>query len=370
MKPVMKITLLQENLLDALRITQKGLARKPQLPILASFLLTVQESNLTLSATDLFMGITTTVRGGDGVDGSIAVPGKQFFDIIATLPAGKVTLSLTENQLLITTTRSKSTIQVLPATEFPAFPEVGKTDLVMPLSLLDEVLQLISFASSNDETRPILTSVLFNLQSKSEIVATDGFRLALLKPNLDFEEMILQVPNKALRELHRIASIKKISDVVWHISTEQKQVAVSMDDVTMYVRLVDGEFPPYSKIIPQDLVTTGTFDAGLFEQLLKAVQVFAREGSNIVTLTFTQEEIQFSAVSPSLGKHESSMPWQALSGDGGTIAFNVTYLLEFFITVKVNTVWFGMNNSLQPAIFRPEDQKNYQYIVMPFKLNE
>jgi DNA polymerase III subunit beta len=370
----MKLEILQENLSIALNQIYRAIPNKPQLPILSSVLLKANKNTITLSATDLYVGIKTTVSGKVSKPSSVAIPGKIFYSIITSLNPGKLTLSLKESTLTITSQNNKTTIQCLDATEFPEFPEMNGKAHALSVSSLEDIQNMVGFSASIDPTRPVLTSLLFQFnQNGLLVVGTDGFRLATLElttEKINTEAHFL-VPAKAVAEATRIAaSYQDVDSISLKISEKLKQAVMIVGSTQLYVRLIEGEYPPFKKIIPNEFSLEVELDGAEFENQLKRAQIFARESSNIIRLKLFKGELIITAVSSSYGKQEGKMVAEVIKGSEGEIAFNSRYLLDFVSALKPEKVSFSMNESLTPAMLRPVNQKDYQYIVMPFRVNE
>jgi DNA polymerase III subunit beta len=369
----MKLEILQENLSAALNQVHRIIPNKPQLPILSSILLEADKNNITLSATDLYVGIKTTVSGKVTKPSNIAIPGKIFYNIVTSLNPGKLTLSLESNTLTITSQNNKTTIQCLDTTEFPEFPEMNGETHSLSVSSLEDIQNMVGFSTSIDPTRPVLTSLLFQFNQEGLlVVGTDGFRLATLKLSTEKikEDAQFLVPAKAITEVTRITSSQDVNSISLKISEELKQAVMIVGSTQLYVRLIEGEYPPYKKIIPNDFSLEVELDGVEFENQLKRAQIFARESSNIIRLKFSKEELTITAMSSSYGRQEGKMMVEVNKGSEGEIAFNSKYLLDFFSALKPEKVKFFMTESLTPAMLRPVDQVDYQYIVMPFRVNE
>ncbi|MBT3249671.1 MAG: DNA polymerase III subunit beta [Candidatus Pacebacteria bacterium] len=369
----MKLEILQENLNTALTQLHRIIPNKPQLPILSSILIDVSKSNITLSATDLYVGIKTTISGKIIETGKLAIPGKIFYSSINSLNPGKLTLSLKENTLTINSQNNKTTIQCLDATDFPDFPVMnGETHSLSTVSL-ENIQKMVGFSTSIDPTRPVLTSLLFQFdQDGLLVVGTDGFRLSTLKLPAEKMDSNVQflVPAKAINEVTKITSTQDVEVVSLKISEELKQLVMEIGSTQLFVRLIEGEYPPFNKIIPTQYLFEAELDGAEFENQLKRAQIFARESSNIIRLKFSKNELLITAVSSSYGKHEGKMNIEVNDGEEGEIAFNSKYLLDFMSTLKPEKIKFLMNESLTPAMMRPDNQENYQYVVMPFRVNE
>jgi len=369
----MKLEILQENLNSALNQLHRIIPNKPQLPILSSILLEANEQMITLSATDLYVGIKTTVAGKILKSGNLAIPGKIFYSSINSLNPGKLTLSLEENTLTIISQNNKTTIQCLDSTDFPDFPEMNGKVHFLKVSSLDDIQKMVSFSTSIDPTRPVLTSLLFQFnQDGLLVVGTDGFRLATLKLSSEKIKTDTQflIPAKAINEVTKITASQEIKDISLKISEELKQVVMVIGSTQLFVRLIEGEYPPFNKIIPTQYALEVELDGAEFESQLKRAQIFARESSNIIRLKFIKGELLITAVSSSYGKHEGKMIIETIEGSEGEIAFNSKYLLDFVAALKPKKIKFSMNESLTPAMLRPDNQEKYQYVVMPFRVNE
>ncbi len=366
----MKLSVKQANLKQALNDVKRVIPSNPQLPILQAVLLQAEQGKITLFATDLFTGIKTQVLGSVESEGTVAIPAKTLSDIVSTLGSGTIILETKESQLIIRDDRSTSTLQTFSIDEYPQFPTKQGESLTLSKSDFDQIVNTVSIATAKDDSRPILTAVLFKFEDHMEVVATDGFRLATLQFSESSSLPDLLLPAKSLTEITRLYAKVDSESITLTVSTELKQVFCSFGDTEMIIRLMEGEFPPYKKIIPADFKTQLILDGVQLSQALKAALVFARETSNIVRLYFEENQLRVVASSPSLGNHESTVLLDSVVAEPTMIAFNAQYILDFLNAFKTEKVWFGMNESLQPALFRPEDLSQYRYIAMPFKVND
>jgi DNA polymerase-3 subunit beta len=366
----MKITLLQENLQQVMQDIQKAVPSRPQLPILACIFISAEESVISFAVTDLQFGVRSHVHGEVRTPGKIAVPAKIFMDVVSSFRAGKIDFSFEGQTLTIKNADSVVKVQCFPAEDYPAFPEKEGEEISLPYSSFSQAVQSTAFAASVDEARPVLTTILLSLGETFEMVGTDGFRLSTITLPYSGQPLKLLLPARAVSEVVRIASKKKTETVVFSVSEQLKQVFFSFEGVEILVRIMDGEFPPYQKIIPVDFSTQIIIDAEELSQKLKTASIFARESSGIIKLVIDQETLKVCSSSSTLGNQESSLPIQLISGGNQEIAFNMKYLQDFLSVLKPEKVWMGMNESLKPALFRPEGMENCKYIVMPFRVNQ
>ncbi len=369
----MKLTILQEVLQQAIVDVQRGISSRPSLPILSCILLTAQKENtLSLAATDLNIGIQSTIAAEIEEAGVVAVPAKVFSDFIATLDAGSLSLELKENTLYVKNAFSKASFPCFPAADYPSFPTKEGQEISLPAEIFQQAVQSTAFASSVDDARPILTALLFSFGEELEVVGTDGFRLSTFSVPLSVTSLNKNIllPAKALNEVVRISTRKQVQTVGFTVSDKLRQAFFSFEGIEVLVRLIEGEFPPYQKIIPAEFSTQIVFSGSEFAQKLKTAVIFARESSGIVRLKLSGTELMISSSSSSLGSQETTLPVKLLTGGDMEIAFNAKYLVDFLQVFKPEEIWFGTNESLKPALFRPTGMEHYRYIIMPFRVNQ
>lgn len=369
----MTITVLQENLQAALSIVQKALPSKPPLPILSTISFVVRPHECQLSATDLYFGITSTVQVQADEEGSFTVPGKQLRDIISALPPGKITLSYSDGTLKLTSQTTKSSLQCQSDEEYPQFPQVVAEPFSLSSEQLQQIDRYVGFSASSDVARPVLTTILCSFSENARsFVATDGFRLAIYETQ-DADGTLqgsrLLIPSRALGEVLRIMGMVGAPVVSIQISDELKQAVFTLEGTQVYVRMIDGEYPPYEKIIPSSFTTEVTFSRQELEDNIKRALIFARESSNIIRFHCEEQGVSITASSASLGTYEGEVVGSVVKGKPAEIAFNARYVLEYLQAVGAEHVWFGMTESLKPALFTTPDLPTHRYIIMPFKVN-
>lgn len=368
----MQIVILQENLQHALNYLQKAIPSKPQLPILASILITVSDNVCTLGATDLYFGVKATIAAQIEKPGTIAVPGKEFKEIIGSLPAGEVQLSFVDNTLTISAAHTKFSLQCQDCTEYPPFPQITGETAVLHKKILEAVAQMVLFSTSSDQARPLLTGVLFSLDEKNtRTVATDGFRLSVcdFTPQQNQKPIQFILPAKAISEVCRISTQLQSETVVFTVSESLKQVFISFDSIEIYARVLEGDYPPYEKIIPASFATEVLVPGDELLEQVKRSTIYSRDTSNIVQFEVSPEQLVIKASSSSLGNFSGEVPSAKVTGPGGLIAFKAKYVLDFLQSAKNTEVWIGMNDSLKPALFQSKELPGFRYIVMPFRVS-
>lgn len=369
----MKIHVLAENLQKKLSFVNHAISSKSQLPILSSFLLEAKDNLLTISSTDLEIGMQVKLPVEVEEEGVTTAPAKLFTELIASLSKEKITLQTEENSLRISSKKTKSSLQVSPKEDFPKlYEEKGLLLATVSTEDLQNNFQSVIFSASSDMARPALTGVLVTEEKEGFLlVATDGYRLSLKhyaqnNPRLGNTSTLI-VPARIFREL--LALKEDTGDVKIYISEERNQILLEGGESIIVGRLIEGAYPPYEKIIPFDFSAQTTF---LREDLLKAVKIcsiFARDSANIISLSLKKEAIIVSSQSGSVG--ENSVEVEAkLTGEENEIAFNARYLQDVLSHVNAEEMVFEMTGPLNPGVFKIKDDVSFLHLIMPIRTQE
>ncbi len=374
----MKVSILQENLSKGLNIVNRFILPRAQLPILNNFLIKTEEGRLKLSATNLETGINLWLGAKIEKEGEICVPAKNLTEYISLIPPQKINLEVEKNFLKITSESYQANFISLTASEFPIIPTLKKKP---EISLNNKDLALaisqVAFAAAQDEGRPALTGVLFKIKKdKLVLVATDGFRLSVKEigglkngeENKLPKELI--IPARALIEVGKIISeVGEEDSLGLTVTPESNQIIFSTPEVEVISRLIEGKFPDFEKIIPEKSKTQITIETEDLLQAVRAASIFAREAANIIKFEIKGSKLEVSSDNPQLGENKVTLEIKT-EGEGGKIAFNSRYLLDFLNSVKSDLVSFEMTTALNPGIFKPANDKSYLHVIMPIRMSE
>lgn len=371
----MKLSVTQENLNKALLIANRVVGSKTGLPVLNNVLLVSEKGRLKISATNLEVGVNYWIGSKIEEEGSITVPARLFGDFIASLPSGDNVDLLSDGAVLkIKATNFESSINGIPAEEFPLIPQVKSKAIVALDSekLKDAISQTAQIASA-DEARPVLTGVyLYIIKGGLTLVATDSYRLAEKKIKIEKREAKFSaiIPARTMSELARILS--EISGEV-KIFLEENQIMFAIEDLELTSRLIDGQFPNYQQIIPPQSSKDTVFRAETDEliRIAKIAGLFARENAGSVRLEVKPKEniINIISATSQVGENTSTYHCQA-KGPDVEITLNSRYLLDALATIKTAEAEFIINGKLNPVIVKPvskEKELDYIHIIMPLR---
>ncbi len=366
----MKVSFLSDKLQEKLAFLNHAVSIRGQLPILSCFLIEAGKGKLHISSTDLEIGITSSIAANVEKEGKVAIPAKNFTDLLSNLENKKITLVQEGEVLNLTGEKVKASFQIMNNEEFPKlYEDEGEMIVSLKPEEIMKYFQRVGFAASSVETsRPALSGVLFDKEKEGVVVvATDSYRLSLQKNVFKTTQSLkkpLVIPSRVIREL---MSIKTDGTIKVHVSEKNNQVLFLTQETVLVGRLIEAEYPEYQKIIPNEFSTKTEVGR---EDLLKAVRiasVFARETANIVRLIIEKSKITVSANSPSVGEDAVEIEAKT-TGENNEIAFNAKYLLDILSILDVEEVVFEMNNPLSSGVFKIKGDNSFLHLIMPIRV--
>ncbi|HSX15586.1 MAG TPA: DNA polymerase III subunit beta [Candidatus Saccharimonadales bacterium] len=362
----MKLKVTQENLNKALGLVARVANSRSTLPILSNVLLKIEENRLSVSATNLDIAISCQLGAQVQSEGSLTVPARLLQDFINGLPSGVIELEQEEQRLKITTDSYKSVINGVAADEFPVMPAIeGGTSWKVSGPLLKKALQQVLMAASNDESRPVLTGVLFQtVDGVLYAAATDSYRLAEKRLVEVKKDVKLLIPATALHDVLRIINDFEGDIQVVH---DDQQVQFRAGEVELVARLIEGNYPDYRKLVPAKFATTATMPRAELTNITKVSSLFAREsaGSIVVSVDEPSESIWIHAVASQLGENNATLKVDAKGS--GSITLNSRYLIDALQAIDEKTVRLGFNGKLEAAMLTSPEADGYLHIIMPLK---
>ncbi|MBU1326572.1 DNA polymerase III subunit beta [Patescibacteria group bacterium] len=365
----MNISLLQENLLKALTRTGRIVSTRPQIPIAGNVLLDAKNGGLSITSTNLETSETVWVGGKAEKEGSVCVPSRLLTELVSSFPAETVHLVVKDEKIHISCSGFSATIPGVPAGEFPPVEPPPKGGEKINKETLVGALSLVLFAAATDEGRPLLTGIkMVSGDGGTTLAATDGYRLSTktiafsLKQSTD-----MVIPARTLSEVLKISLEEKDAKDVVVTAIKDGQLIFSIGDTNIMTRLIAGDYPDYKKIIPKAFNTRALLEKEPLARAVKSAAIFARDNANIVRFTLDKQRVIVSANTPNVGENRIEIDAK-IDGEGGEIAFNSRFLLEFLSAFPGDEVLFEMTGALNPGVFRPVKDDSYLHIIMPVRI--
>lgn len=368
----MNVTILKDHLEKSVTTLSRIISQKAQLPILSNILLEATKGEITLSATNLNESIRIALPAKVEEEGTLSVPGKTFSEFVHLLPQKPITLTTKNQTLTVVCEHVKADFNGIAAQEFPKLPVFTETSFSLANTTIAELVSLVSFAASKDEGRPVLTGALLRITDNTiMLVATDGFRLSLAKSVFKEggKEQQVLLPAKTLEEIVRITKdfAQKTDDVVLvSLLEEQNQLVFRIGPIDFSTRLLEGQYPDWQRVIPNELGTRVVLAREDFLNAVRLASVFSRDSLSVIKIDVTADGLVLASDAKEIGNDVIRLDAE-VEGEGGEIAFNPRFLLEFLQTLPSDSVQFEMSGPLAPAVFRKDDKDTFLHVIMPVR---
>lgn len=372
----MNVSCLQEHLAKGLGIVGRAVATRSTLPITSNVLITTEDGRLKLAATNLEIALSSWIGAQVEEAGAITVPARLLTDFVNSLPSEKIEMTLAprSRQLKLTCARNQATIAGVDADDFPPIPSVedGGTVALDAAEFHSAISQVI-IAAATDDSRPVLTGVDLVMEGNElTLAAADGFRLSVRKLTLSKavkERIEVIIPQRALAELNRLLP-EETEPVDLMLNATRTQALFRLKNVELVAQLIQGTFPNYGQLIPEDASSKAIVDAAEFLRETRIASIFARDGSGIVRLQFTAgEDVQpgkiiISARAEEIGDNMGELD-ATIEGEPDKIAFNSRYLQDFLQVVGDGRVALEMNGASRQGVLRPVSDERFVHVLMP-----
>lgn len=369
-----KIRVERDSLADAVAWSARTLPNRPSLPVLAGLVIEATGDSLLLSGFDYEVSTRATIDADIEASGTTLVSGRLLSDIARSLPAQPVVLASEGNRVTITCGRSSFTLPTLPLEDYPALPAMPESSGTVAADVFGHAVNQVAIAAGRDDTLPTLTGIRVEVDGASIVLAaTDRYRLAVREldwtpadPKIHAE---LLVPAKTLADTAK--SLSGGSSVSLSLPPEgERLMGFEGNDRRTTTRLLDGEFPKYRSLLPNESSTHATVDTAALIEAVKRVALVA-ERNTPVRLTFAHAEVSLRAGAGDDAQAEESLE-AAVDGDDIEIAFNPGYLLDGLGAIDAPQARFAFTQATRPAVVvgvkDDEPRTEYQYLLMPVRL--
>lgn len=351
----------------------KGIAPARGLPITSHLLLRAGEGGLEVQATDLSVYAQFRIPAEVHTPGAITLDAQRLLGFVRELPAGSVKIEGLENaHARISAGRSVAKLSGLPSSDWPQFiDEEPLVTLALPGAALGEMIDRVIFSTAIDEIRPTLSGVLWETDdTRLSLVGTDGHRLAVYRADTPATAQRAIVPRDGMRLLRRMLDDEDIG-----ISFGRSLVTFRADAWSLSARLIDGEFPTYSAVIPQSSTVTVEVDRSEIAAAVRRVSVVTSDRAKGIALTVGEWGITLSASSADYGEASERVECDAPAGaEHGTVAFNAAYLLQALESLEgCDRVRLALGGDAAPALMTvaqgpQKTMDGWMHVLMPMRL--
>lgn len=367
----MEFKVSREELKIALGWIQNVVEKKTTKPILSNTLLDCGEDQLKLSGTDLEVGVQVDIKINGKKPGKIAVPAKSLYDIVRELKSEEITFKRKDEQWLeILSGRSRFKVAGLPPQEFPTMPEKpGKGAFSLDAPVLKAMIEKTLFAVSTDETKYNLNGVYLESfkGKKLRMVATDGHRLSYDEREMTQEVSLAKpvlLPRKGVLELQKLISEE---EGIIPLYLEGRNVIVEQGPITLFIRLIEGDFPDYNQVIPKSNDKMAVLSKEQLVGALRRVSLLSQDHNRGVKLTFSTGHLELLCSNPDLGEAREEVECE-YKGKHLEVGFNYRYFLDVLAVLEDDKVTLALKDEVSPCLIRSEVDKGFISLIMPMRL--
>ena len=366
----MKFKTQVEDFSQKLGLVQGISERRATMPVLSHVLVTLKNSKIEISATDLETTMSTWCDAEVESEGSLAIPARKLYEIVKELSEGQIEVEEIGNHWVeIRSSSANFKIAGLPSEDFPIVPELDPAKLFSVESfIIEDMISKTIFAVSPDELRRNLAGIYFEESGDKNLrlVATDGHRLSLVEKKIDggvkFDKGFV-VPKKGVAELRKVL---RLSETV-RIGVGENFFMAEGENIVLIARLIDADFPDYKQVTPE--ITKVTISIGRDQLLsaLKRVSILSSEKTRSVKLNIEKGAMTLISVSPEFGEAKESLKLQ-YDGELVELGFNARYLMDVLEAITQEKVQIGLIDELSPAVIKPDDDEIYTSVIMPMRV--
>lgn len=373
----MKLTIKKEILLDAINKVSKAISTKNLIPVLAGIKFELTKKKLTLTASDNDITIQTVVEGYSEEDfkvekeGSIIIQGKYILDIVRKLPDKYINVEvIDELKILIYTENSEFNLNGINESEYPNISlEESKKKITINSTVFKELVNQTAFASSNEETKPVLTGINFNIVGdRLECNSTDSYRLArkIIKLEEASEESYnIVIPSHNIVEFSRIMG-EDDSNLEVHIFNNK--VLFKYKNLLFQSRLINGTYPNTSNLMPDEAYMIITADLNDFYSVIDRASILTSDKEkNIVTLETNGDTLLLKSSSLEIGRVEEKMKVSKSINEDIKISFSARYMMEALKSFSTNIVEIHYVGEIKPIILKSPEEETLTQLVLPIR---
>src|SRR5919112_2713971 len=369
----MKFSVSREKFIGSLGLAVRGVSTRSAIQTLAGVRLEASDGGgVELQATDMELGTRVSAEGTVEREGTVVLPGRLLLDVVRSMPKDDLSVEYrsSEGDVELVSGPSRFHLRTLPADEFPKLPEAGEASIMrVPAQAFVETIARVARSASRDETRPHLTGVLVSASERElRMVATDSYRLSVKETSLDEAlegTLEANVPARTLQELARISASEGGDRI--EIAALEHQVIFRVGEVTLSSRLVEGRFPNYKQLLPDQFEHELHVSGPELTEVVRRISLLAQKNAPL-RMRFADGALEVSAQTPDIGEASESLPIP-FEGEPLEIGFNPEFLRDGPESAESEEVILKLISPLRPGLIQSGDDGGFLYLVMPIRLN-
>jgi DNA polymerase-3 subunit beta len=380
----MKFRCERDDLLEAVQFASRAISNRATLPVLSGLRIDATERGVvTVAATDLELTMETSFQAGVDEPGKTIVPGRLFGEMTRSLSPGAVSVGGGEGEVEIGSGRGNFRVKSLAPDDYPALPIEGRDDassegveVTIDAGVLGTALSQVVRSASGDESRQVLTGVLWEIESGSlTLAATDSYRLGVRTLKVDGGPAELRKVILPARALHELGRALQGAGGSIRATVKENLVAFAIPasgegsgggESVIGSRFIEGEFPNYRQLIPQGYPNALTVEREALLEVTKRVGLLAQ--NNLPVKLQLGAELEVSAHTPDVGEGQEVLDAE-YQGEPLVIAFNPQFLHDGASAIQAEKIVVEVSDGLKPAILRGENDEAYTYLLMPVRLS-
>ncbi len=364
----MKITINRDSILQGLQTASRFVSDKLNASsALQGIYIKTEKKGIHLYATNLTTFYHTFLKCEiDEEEQTMIFEPRKAIEFTQLLQPGDIKIELKATQFSITQKKARGVFPIISSEEFPFPPTLSEGKTTLSKKFFTDNLPFILFTASTDDSRPVLTGINF-VVSEDEliIVSTDGFRLSLLKEGRKgtFSNMI--IPADFLSEI--VKNTKNVKEIAFTYSKQESIVLFAIGDEEFYSRLIDGEFPPYERVIPTEKKTTIEVNREELLRNTKLISIFARDYSNVILYAFGKDGLTLRPKEEG-NKENTTTQEIVIEGEAQEVAFNYKYVIDFLNHINAEDLIIEILRSDAPVVFKAKGNEQFIHIIMPVRI--
>ncbi len=366
----MQLSITREDLLKPLQQIIGAVERRQTMPALSNLLLRSKNDGLSITATDLEVELIAALETTLAESGDTTIPARKLLEICRSLPdQATLEISSGNEKVKVSSGRSRFTLATLPAEDFPTIDDLElDADVVITEDLLRSLIEKTAFAMAQQDVRYYLNGMLLEVDAKQiKTVATDGHRLALSKvehkSDVDDMRQVI-VPRKGVQELQRLLTHE---DNQTTVSLGKNHLRVNLPKLQFTSKLIDGRFPEYQRVLPEEEGNRAKMDKSLLKQALMRASILSNEKYKGIRLIFNDNKLTIQAHNPEHEEAEDELEID-YQGEAMEVGFNVVYLLDVLNALEDDEVELIIKDANSSALIISPGKQESRYVVMPMRL--